>query len=170
MTSFSFSGFLNIIIFKSFKSTWQVNDNFAKWQSKWNALFIANIYLKFKITMQDLNTKKVSIKYQADPDTKTSKEWLLIQFLAVTSCREYEAEELKVRGATLFKTCFIVFAVCQVYSASDMDLMLSDALQCKTAWTLGSSKVIKPLHGAPKVYVRGLQLGDLIINLADEFF
>ena len=121
-----------------------------------------------KISIQKSINK--DIYYQADPDTKTSKEWLLIQFLAVTSCREYEAEELKVRGATLFKTCFIVFAVCQVYSASDMDLILSDGVHCKTAWTLGSSKVIKPLHGAPKVYVRGLQLGDLIINLADEFF
>ena len=137
-------------------------------------IFLLQIYTlnsesKFKISIQKQSINK-GIYHQADPDNKTSKEWLLIQFLAITSCREYEAEELKVRGATLFKTCFIVFAVCQVYSASDMDLMLSDGVQCKTAWTLGSSKVIKPLHGAPKVYVRGLQLGDLIINLADEFF
>ena len=66
------------------------------------------LFLLQTYTLNSRSQCKISIKksinkdiyYQADPDTKTSKEWLLIQFLAITSCREYEAEELKVRGAT----------------------------------------------------------------------
>ena len=43
--------------------------------------------------------------------------------------------QLKVQQAALRKTCFILFTVCQAYSASDMDLMLSDGtLRKTTSW------------------------------------
>ena len=84
--------------------------------------------------MQDLNTKKVSIKIFIIRRIRTLKHQK--SDFSFSSLQLQVVENMKLRNLkyeVLLKTCFIVFAVCQVYSASDMDLMLSDGVQCKTA-------------------------------------